>query len=82
MGTTAHFAINDGERDVAASAARWLAGFTPQVQATLDDTGVRLRSEQHDSAALTAVWAAALANEVSHQRAQAQRAAAYGLLAQ
>jgi len=52
------------------------------VQATLTDTGVRLESDQHDDIGLAAIWAAALANEASHQRAQAQRVAAYRMLAQ
>ena len=82
MGTISQFAIDDGARAIAASAAQWIIGFTPQVQATLTDTGVRLESDQHDDIGLAAIWAAALANEASHQRAQAQRVAAYRMLAQ
>lgn len=82
MGTIAQFAVDAGARDIAARAAQWINGFTPQVQATLTETGVRLESNQHEDIGLAAIWAAALANEASHQRAQAQRVAAYRMLAQ
>lgn len=81
MGTIAHFAIDAATREVAASAAQWLRGFMPQVQVALDDAGIRLESDHHNQAALAAIWAAALANEVSHQRSQTQRAAAWRTLA-
>ncbi|MDV3455836.1 hypothetical protein RZN05_02480 [Sphingomonas sp. HF-S4] len=82
MGTIAEFAIDAGAKEIAACAVHWLGGFTPHVQATLSDTRVRLQSDQHDHPDLAAIWAAALANEVSHQRAQAHRAGAYRMLAQ
>lgn len=82
MGTIAYFTIDAGAQEIAASAVQWLGGFTPRVQATLSDTSVRLQSDQHDNLELSAIWAAALANEASHKRAQTQRAGAYRMLAQ
>ncbi|WP_137864660.1 MULTISPECIES: hypothetical protein [unclassified Sphingomonas] len=73
--------IDDAWRDAAGSAVHWLPGFYPHVEVTLENDLVELRSDDHNSAGLAAIWAAALANELLLARGNTRRAAAFSTLA-
>jgi hypothetical protein len=81
MGASAQLRIDDAACDAARSAALWLPGFYPHVEVTLKDDLVKLRSDDHTSAGLAAIWAAALANELLLARSKTRRAAAFSALA-
>jgi hypothetical protein len=68
-------------RPFAVSAVKWIAGFYPSVEVSLDTERLQLRSSAHSEADLRLVWQTALINETLLSKGEAGRAAVLDELA-
>jgi len=81
MTASVQFEIDEELRDLASSAAQWLAGFYSGIRVELHSDAILLSAGHLDRDTLTTIWTAALANERLLARARIRRAAAFETLA-